>query len=176
MSLANDAIAPARLDIPLSAAHQVILYRLPVYIACTLLTILVNYLIGKDLPWDALNYHLYAGFSAVNDRFAQDYFAAGPPSYFNPYAYVPFFYLASAGLSAVVISSILAAAHSLILWLTYELAVAVCPSSDRRERLIFGVLAVAFAFMNPILLQEIGSSFADITTAVLVLAGWVLLA
>ena len=40
-----------------------------------------------------VNYHLYAGFSAVNDRFAQDYFAAGPPSYFNPYAYVPFYVL-----------------------------------------------------------------------------------
>jgi hypothetical protein len=162
---------------PADAANvAVVPYRLPVYAACTILALAINYFLGKDMAWDTLNYHLYAGFSAVNDRFAQDYFAAGPPSYFNPYAYVPFFYLASAGLSAVVISSILAAAHSLILWLTYELAVAVCPSSDRRERLIFGVLAVAFAFMNPILLQEIGSSFADITTAVLVLAGWVLLA
>lgn len=151
-------------------------YRLPVYAACTILSLAANYLLGKDMAWDTLNYHLYAGFSAVNDRFAQDYFAAGPPSYFNPYAYVPFYYLVSAGLPAVAISSILAAAHSLILWLTYELAVAACPSSDPRERLKFGVFAVAFAFMNPVLMQEIGSSFADITTAELVLAGWLLLA
>ena len=51
------------------------------------------------MAWDTLNYHLYAGFSAVNDRFAQDYFAAGPPSYFNPYAYVPFYALVSIGTS-----------------------------------------------------------------------------
>ena len=54
------------------------LYRLPVYIACTALALVINYLIGKEVGWDTLNYHLYAGFSAVNDRFAQDYFAAGP--------------------------------------------------------------------------------------------------
>ena len=35
---------------------------------------------------------------------------------------------------------------------------------------------VAFALVNPILLQQIGSTFADITTGELVLAGWLLLA
>jgi len=151
-------------------------YRIPIYIACTVLALITNYHLGKDMAWDTLNYHLYAGFSAVHDRFAQDYFAAGPPSYFNPYAYVPFFYLVSAGMSALTISSALAAVHSVVLWLTYELAVSVCPSDERRKRLIFGISAVALAFMNPVLMQEIGSSFADITTAALVLAGWMLLA
>ena len=41
---------------------------------------------------------------------------------------------------------------------------------------MFGLCAVAFAFINPILLQQIGSTFADITTGELVLAGWLLLA
>src|ERR1700679_1093340 len=131
-------------------------YRLPVYIACTVLALVINYLLGKDMAWDTLNYHLYAGFSAVNDRLAQDYFAAGPASYLNPYVYAPFYYLVSTHLSSLEISSILAAAHSVILWLTYELAVSLCPSDDRRERLIFGLCGVAFALVNPILLQEIG--------------------
>jgi hypothetical protein len=151
-------------------------YRLPVYVACTVLALVSNYLLGKDMAWDMLNYHLYAGFSAVNDRFAQDYFAAGPPSYFNPFAFVPFYALISAGLPALAIGSVLAVAQSIILWLTYELAVSVCPSGDRRTRVTMGVCAVALAFVNPILIQQIGSSFADITTAELVLAGWVLLA
>ena len=55
---------------------------------------------GKDLHWDALNYHLYLGFSALNDRFAQDFFAAGAPSYLNPYAYVPLYLMVKAGLPA----------------------------------------------------------------------------
>jgi hypothetical protein len=176
MSLANNALSPARLDIPLAAARSATLYRLPVYIACTMLTLIANYLLGKDIPWDALNYHLYAGFSAVNDRFAQDYFAAGAPSYFNPYAYVPYYAMVRIGLSPLAISSVLAVVHSVIFWLVFELAVCVCPSDNRRMQITYGVCAVAMTFLNPILVQEIGSSFADITTAELVLGGWLLLA
>jgi hypothetical protein len=151
-------------------------YRLPVYMACTLLALVTNYLLGKDMAWDDLSYHLYAGFSAVHDRFAQDYFPAGPQTYFNPYVYAPLYFLTSSGLSSLEISSALAVVHSVMLWLTYELAVVVCASDNRHQRLMFGLWGIAFALVNPILLQQIGSTFADITTAELVLAGWLLLA
>ncbi len=84
--------------------------------------------------------------------------------------------MVSAGLPALVICSIFAAAHSIILWLSFELGVAVCPSKDGRTRVFAGSCAAALAFMNPILMQEIGSCFADITTAELALGGWLLLA
>jgi hypothetical protein len=151
-------------------------YRLPVYLTCTILALVINYLLGKDMASDTLSYHLYAGFSAVHDRFAQDYFPAGPQSYFNPYVYVPLYFLVSIGLSSLAISSALALVHSVMLWLTYELAVRVCPWDDARKRLLFGLCAIAFALINPILLQQIGSTFADITTGELVLGGWLLLA
>jgi hypothetical protein len=151
-------------------------YRWLVYLACVALAIACNYVLGKDMAWDTLNYHLYSGFSALNDRFGQDYFAAGPPTYFNPYAYVPFYAMVHAGLPALAICSVFAAVHSMILWLTFELGVAVCPSKDARSRLFAGCCAVALAFMNPVLLQETGSCFADITTAEIALAGWLLLA
>jgi hypothetical protein len=41
--------------------------------------------------------------------------------------------------------------------------------------LVFGLFATILSFLNPVLLQQIGSSFADITTAEFVLAGWLLL-
>jgi hypothetical protein len=151
-------------------------YRYRVYLACTTLALLVNYLLGKDMASDMLSYHLYAGFSAIHDRFAQDYFPAGPQSYFNPYIYVPLYYLASSGLSSLEISSALVIVHSVMLWLTYELAISVCPFQDKHRCLMFGLCGVAFALINPILLQQIGSTFADITTGELVLAGWLLLA
>src|SRR5882757_3951741 len=103
-------------------------YRLAVYVACTIVAMVGNYLLGKDMAFDTLSYHLYAGFNAVNDRFAQDYFPAGPSSYFNPYVYVPLYYLVKSSLSSLEISSVLALAHSVMLWLTYELALTVCPS------------------------------------------------
>lgn len=151
-------------------------HRLPVYLACTVLALVINCLLGKEMASDMLSYHLYAGFNALHDRFAQDYFPAGPQSYFNPYVYVPFYLLARSDLSSLEIGSVLAAVHSLMLWLTYELAAAVCPFTDARRRLAFGLCAVAFALVNPVLLQQIGSSFADITSGEVLLAGWLLLA
>jgi hypothetical protein len=151
-------------------------YRLHVYVACVALALACNYVLGKDMAWDTLNYHLYLGFSALNDRFGQDYFAAGPLAYLNPYAYIPFYAMVSAGLPALVICSIFAAAHSIILWISFELGIAVCPSKDDRTRVFAGSCALALAFMNPILMQQIGSCFADITTAELALGGWLLLA
>jgi len=141
-----------------------------------MLALVTNYLLGKDMAPDTLSYHIYAGLNGVHDRFAQDYFPAGPQSYFNPYIYVPLYYLISSGLSSLEISSTLAIVHSGMLWLTYELAVSVCPLDDRQQRLIFGLFGIAFALVNPVLLQQIGSTFADITTGELVLAGWLLLA
>ena len=151
-------------------------YRRHVYLACVVSALVCNYGLGKDIAWDTLNYHLYLGFSALNDRFGQDYFAASTLSYLNPYAYAPFYAMVGAGLPALMICSIFAAAHSIILWLTFELGVAVCPSNDGLTRLFAGGCAATLAFMNPILMQQIGSCFADITTAELALGGWLLLA
>jgi hypothetical protein len=160
----------------IETGEQPVSYRWAVYAACALLAVACNYILGKDMAWDTMNYHLYSGFSAVNDRFDQDYFAAGVLSYFNPYAYAPFYAMVHAGLPALLICSILAVLHSVILWLTFELGVAVCPSKNDRSRLLAGGCAVALAFMNPVLMQELGSCFADITTAELSLAGWLFLA
>lgn len=156
--------------------RSALLSRAPVYFGLTLLALVSNYISGKEASWDSLNYHLYLGFSALHDRFDEDYFAAGLQGYFNPYAYVPFYSMVRTGLPALAISSILAIAHSVILWLTFELGVLVCPVRDRGTRLLYGLCAAALAFLNPIVVQQIGSSYADITTATLALGGWLLLA
>jgi Glycosyltransferase family 87 len=177
MSLANEAVEhPPSGSAPRVALLSVVTaHRLLIYTACAALALLVNYGLGKEMAWDTLNYHLYAGFSAVHDRFSQDYFAAGPAAYANPYAYLPFYALVSSGLSALQVASLLALVHCVILWLTYELALAVCARGSQRHRLTVSLCAVALAAVNPVLIQQIGSSFTDITTAELVLGGWLLL-
>ena len=85
------------------------------------------------MQWDTLDYHLYAGFSALHDRFALDYFAAGGQSYLNPYAYVPFYLLATSRLTALEVATILALFQSAILWLSYELAASVARPDGRRS-------------------------------------------
>lgn len=156
-------------------SRAVVSARFWTYIGCTGVALLVSCLLGKDMNWDTLDYHFYAGFSALHDRFTSDYFAAGAQSYLNPYAYVPFYLLARTGLPALWVASALAVVQSGILWLTYELAVAVGPRDNARFRSTAGVCAVLLAALNPILINQFGSSYADVTTAELVLAGWLLL-
>ena len=149
--------------------------RFLVYSCCTLLALLVCYHLGKDMAWDTLDYHFYAGFSALHARLGQDYFAAGPQGYLNPYIFVPFYLLNISGLTALQVALILAAVQSAILWLVYELALAVSPPAEPRSHVAIGTCAVALAFANPILINQFGSSFTDVLTAEIVVAGWLLL-
>ena len=146
--------------------------RFIVYSCCTLVALLTSYHLGKDMAWDTLDYHFYAGFSALHDRFGQDYFPAGPQGYLNPYVFVPFYVLARSGLTALQVALILAAVQSVILWLVYELALAVAPPATPTGRLALGICAVTLAYANPVLIIQFGSSFADVLTAEIVLAGW----
>jgi hypothetical protein len=150
-------------------------WRLPIYGGCTLLAVLTSCWLGKDMQWDTLHYHLYAGFSALHDRFGVDYFAAGTQSYLNPYAYVPFYLLVISRLTAFEVATILALFQSAILWLSCELALSVARPEDRNTRIAIGASAAILAFANPVLIDQFGSSFADVTTAELVLAACLLL-
>lgn len=150
--------------------------RLLVYCCFTVVVLLTAYHLGKDMAWDTLDYHLYAGFSALHDRLSQDYFPAGPQSYLNPYVYAPFYLLTTSGLTALQVSLILAAVQSLVLWLVYELALTVAPGAEVRTRVALAVCAATLAYANPVLMNELGSSFADVPTAEIVIAGWLLLA
>ena len=149
--------------------------RMWTYLASAALALWASWLLGKDMNWDTLEYHFYAGFSALHDRFGMDYFPAGSETYFNPYVYVPFYLLAASRLPALAVASILALVQSGILWLTYELALQVAPAQEGRHRVIIAGCSALFAFANPILFNLFGSSYADVTTAELVLGGWLLL-
>jgi hypothetical protein len=130
---------------------------------------------GKNQHWDLLNYHYYAGFSVVNDRLESDLFAASIQSYLNPTAYLPFYWMVKAGLPDWVIGLTLALFVSLALWAIIELAALVThDGSEGPDWLLVGV-AAALAFVAPVFLAQVGSTFADATTSVLVLWGYVLL-
>lgn len=176
MSSMEETLALARSrSFPAAVIRLSAVPRFLVYCCCTLAALLTTYHLGKEMAWDTLDYHFFAGFSALHDRFGQDYFPAGAQSYLNPYVYVPFYLLATSGLTALEVGLILALVQSVILWLVYELALAVAPPATPRARLALGICAVALAYANPILISQLGSSFADVLTAEIVVAGWVLL-
>lgn len=150
--------------------------RAAAYGVCTLLAIAWTLFAGKDVPWDALHYHLYAGYSALNDRLAIDFFPAGSQTYLNPYAHLPLYLMVHVGWPSLAIGIAFACLHSVMLWMTYELASAVSRRSDGTAPIAVTWAAVALALLNPVLLQEMGSSFTDVTTGTLALGGFVALA
>lgn len=177
MTTADSSVAVPRFGAGSLAVlkHIVASPRLYVYLSCTVLAILTSYHLGKEMLWDTMDYHVYAGFSALHDRFGKDYFAAGPQGYFNPYAYVPFYLLIRSALTPLEDASILAALQSGILWATFEVALLVGPRGRPGISLAIGMLAVVLAFANPVMINELGSTYADITTAEIALAGWLVL-
>ncbi|MGJ7509484.1 glycosyltransferase 87 family protein [Variovorax sp. GT1P44] len=149
--------------------------RIGAYVLCTVLATAWTAFAGKDVPWDALHYHLYAGYSVFHDRVAIDYFPAGPQTYFVPYAHAPLSLMVGAGWPSLAIGIAFACLHSLALWLTWELARAVSRDEEGRSPALVIWSAVALALANPALLQALGSSFTDITTGTLALGGYVAL-
>ncbi len=173
------ATVPAR--VPAPAGESLLLrgtgaWRSVAYTFALLFALTWTLTHGKDVHWDALNYHLYLGFSALNDRFALDFFGAGTPSYINPYAYVPLWLMVDAGWPAFWIAVVLGAFHAIALGLTFEIAL----QAGLRDRQLalprFALFAVLLAVINPVFLQGLGSTFIDISTGVFVLGGWLALA
>ncbi len=158
----------------MSANGQESLARALVYATSLFACLAWSFSVGKDLNSDSLSYHFYAGFSAVHDRFAQDFNAAGLASYFNPYVHVPLYAMASAGWPSVVVGAVLASFHAVNLWLVYEIGCILNANAKASVARALACVGVLWALLNPVFLQELGSTFADITLSVPVLGSWLL--
>lgn len=150
--------------------------RFLAYPVCSILAIAWTFFAGKDVPWDALHYHLYAGYSVFNDRLTVDFFPAGTQTYLNPYSYTPLYLMVRAGWPSLAIGVVLATMQSVMLWMTWELVRFVGRQQVGYRPSVVAWAAVALALLNPVFLQELGSSFNDITTGALALGGYVALA
>ncbi len=131
--------------------------------------------LGKDYNWDSLSYHVYAGYNAIENRLAADYFAASTQGYLNPYSHVPFYLMLKQGLAPQLVVALLALFHVLNLLIVYEIALLLNRRRDGTTAWVPVGLAVFFAFCNPVFILELGNTFNEITTSVPVLAGWYLL-
>lgn len=125
---------------------------------------------GKDLNYDALNYHAYLPFSLLEGRLSQDFYPAGPQSYLNPIGYIFFYFLISIFDSSLWVAIFLAASHSSIIYILYflskKLVQEVIGEQSQKTELL-SIASVLVGCSTMMLMQEIGSSFIDIYTSAL---------
>lgn len=123
---------------------------------------------GKDINWDQINYHLYVPELWWHGRLAQDYYAASIQSFLNPLAYIPFFAMVMADWNDLVIAFILATLQFggvVAIWKLYPRLVSEAFATRKSWRF----LACLLGFLSPIYLVELGSSFSESLSGMLVL-------
>lgn len=122
---------------------------------------------GEDINWDWRNYHEYGAFALINGRFDQDVAPGGFQTFLNPLPYLPA-YLLRHDVGAPLWGMLLGALHGLNLALIYWLSRIVLGGAANTWTLAATVVIAAF---GPMTLSEVGTSFADILTALPVIAG-----
>lgn len=124
---------------------------------------------GRDLNWDFLNYHVYAGFSASGDRLTQDYFPANVQSYLLGYGHVPLWLMLNADWSATAVATGLALQNLPTIAALWWLCLQLMPGRGARS-VTWRWVAVVAGASSPLFLMEIGTSFIDAMTAAPIVA------
>jgi hypothetical protein len=130
---------------------------------------------GKDVNWDLLNYHYYLPFELLAGRLRQDFFAASAQSYLNPVGYLPFYLMVAHGWHSVVVSIVLAGAHSLSIGLLYLIARKLLVHLPPRDRTEFSCFAAALGAATGVFWMMVGGTFLDPLLVPPMLAGLLLL-
>ena len=131
---------------------------------------------GQDLNFDLQVYHYYLGYSAFVDRFALDFLPAGFQGYQSPIPYMLLYWLDSVGTPPFINASLHAAIQALNLIFLLLLARSlVGENATGRDRVTVVALWLLGA-ITPAYWHLVGTSYADLLTSVLVLAGLWLIA
>ena len=149
-----------------SAAGGFYSTRFPVVVAL-LLSVLASVgwcvLDGPSWSWDRAHYHDYAGHAWLAERFGEGLLPGGKQGFLNPLGYVPRALLAEAGWSELAIAVVTAAFQGLAAWAVWLIA------RDRMPRPDGHLPAAMLAFLTPLYLSQLGSSYLDVTSGVFVL-------
>jgi hypothetical protein len=128
---------------------------------------LYTWFAGEDVNWDWLNYHEYGAFALLNGRYETDVAPGGFQTFLNPLIYVPA-YLLRHYIGPPSWGILLGAIHGLNLALVWWISRLLLGSGASNWTILASVVIAAF---GPMTLSEVGTSLADILSALPVLAG-----
>jgi hypothetical protein len=120
---------------------------------------------GVDLSWDALNHHIYLGWMADQQRFRQDFLAAGSQSTQFPYLYWPAYKLAMAGASGPIAGTVLALLQATIALPAWLIA-RVCVPGETWFDAGMRALAVLLAVCTGAVLRLVDTTSNDVLAAI----------
>ena len=114
---------------------------------------------------DALNHHIYLGWTAQQHRLGLDFVAAGYQAYTFPYLYWPLYQMAAAGWSGVAVGVALAALHGVLVAPPVWLLARACMPGATWFDLVMRVLGVALAFLTGVALSVLDATMNDLLAA-----------
>jgi hypothetical protein len=117
------------------------------------------------LSWDALNHHIYLGWTAEHQRFDQDLFAASGQTFQYPYLYWPVYKLSETGLSGMWVGVVLATLNWLAVPPVWMIARA-CITGENVFAFVMRFMAVVLAFMTGVVLSMFDSTSNDLLAAI----------
>ena len=121
------------------------------------------------LGWDALNHHIYLGWTAEHPRFDRDFVGAGYQSYQAPYLYWPVYRLAVGGWAGVPAAAVLVTLHLAVLWPLWMLA-RTCVTGGTVHDAALRACAMALGLLSVVVLSAFGSTMNDVLGAAPLLA------
>lgn len=116
------------------------------------------------ISWDALNHHIYLGWTAERPRFDRDFLAASYQSYQYPYLYWPVYKLSTLGLFGAQAGVVLALLHLVAVPPVWMVA-RTCMPGGGAFGIFMRIMAVALAFMTGIVLSLFDSTSNDLLAA-----------
>lgn len=117
------------------------------------------------ISWDALNHHIYLGWSAEHPRFERDFLAASYQSYQFPYLYWPAYKLSTAGWTGAWAGVVLATLNWLVVPAVWMMARA-CIGGERGFDALMRLLAVVLAFLSGLVLSLFDTTANDLLAAI----------
>jgi len=127
-------------------------------------------ILGQDRNFDLAGYHLYNGFSFLNDKFDIDFAVSGIQTYFNPLLDAAYFSL-NTHLNPKLVGLIIGLLHGMIFVLIFKIVSIFLIKNENInfcKSLHLKVLLVSIAgCLTPNFLSCLGNSMGDNTTAFL---------
>lgn len=119
---------------------------------------------GIGLGWDALNHHVYLGWTAEKERFAFDWRAAGSQVYQLPYLYWPLYKLAIGNYSGVVAGITLGTLNALTLIPLWIISKSCIPGSSWID-IVARCASISSAYASGVVLSQFDTTLNDVLAA-----------